>query len=511
MIRIVVFLALLAVLAFGAAWIAERPGEVAITWQGWRLETSVIVAAAALVVVVVLAILFWSLVRLVVRSPDLIALFMRERRRARGWRAITSGLIAIGTGNAAIASRAAAEARKLAGDELLTLLLAAQAAQLEGLSERAEGEFRAMLGTPETRLLGMRGLYIEARRKNDTGAARSLAEEAARADPALPWASEALVEFQCLAGNWSGALETVERAGRAGAIARAALRRRRAVLLTAQAMTVEDKDPPTAREYAVEAAGLAPDLVPAAALAGRLLGADGKLRRAARYVEGAWKTSPHPDLAEVYGDLRPGDSARDRLKRVRKLAAKAPGSLESALAVARAALEASDFAQARKALTPHLDDPTQRVCLLMAEIEASEHGDHGKAREWSSRALRAKRDAAWVADGFVSERWLPASPATGRLDAFVWAVPPTAQPGPVLEQPRQAPIAIAPAAEARASSAGAEEAATRRIAAPARPRTAPGVEPVVAEPPLPDDPGPEPTPEPRKRFSLFDWLARPSA
>jgi HemY protein len=506
MIRVVAFLVLLALLAFGAAWIAERPGEVAVTWQGWRLETSVIVAGAALLVVVVLAVLFWSLVRFVLRSPDLIALFLRERRRARGWRAITSGLIAIGTGNAAIASRAAAEARKLAADEPLTFLLAAQAAQLEGAGERAEGEFRAMLGKPETRLLGLRGLYIEARRKNDAGGARAFAEEAARADPAVPWASEALVEFQCLGGNWAGALETVERAGQAGAIDRATLRRRRAVLLTAQAIAEEERNPAAARAHAVEAASLAPDLVPAAALAGRLLGADGKLRRAARYVEAAWKASPHPDLAEVYADLRPGDSARDRLKRVRKLAAKAPGNLESALAVARAALEASDFERARTVLIPHLDDPTQRVCLLIAEIEASEHADHGKAREWSQRALRAKRDPAWVADHFVSERWLPASPATGRLDAFVWAVPPSPGAGPVLEHPpRIALPAARPEPEARPTPA-AEATETPRNAAPKRTH-----EPVVAEPPLPDDPGPEPVPEPRWRFRLLDWLARPGA
>ncbi len=515
MIRIVVFLLFVALIAFGAAWIADRPGEVAITWQGWRMETSVTVAAVALLAVIVLAVLFWTFVRFILRSPDLISFFLRERRRARGWRAISNGLIAIGTGNLALASRSAAEAKKLAGDEPLTLLLAAQAAQLEGASARAEAEFKAMLGRSETRLLGLRGLYVEARRRNDAGTARAVAEEAERDNPALSWASEAQIEFQCLAGNWAGALQTVERAGRARAIDKAMLRRRRAVLLTALALANEEKDPAKARGDAVEAAKLAPDLVPAAALAGRLLGAEGKLRRAARFVEAAWKASPHPDLAEVYMDLRPGDSARDRLKRAKKLAKKSPGHIEGALALARAGLEAADFDQARKALAPFLADPTQRVCLLMAEIEASERGDHGKAREWTARAMRARRDAAWVADGYVSERWLPASPVTGKLDAFIWSAPSQGK-APVLEQAaataRSKSLAKADSVPLAPAPGAAVEAAARRIAPPRPLAERETAEPIVAEPPLPDDPGPEPAMEaPRKRFRLLDWLARPSA
>jgi HemY protein len=39
------------------------------------------------------------------------------------------------------------------------------------------------------------------------------------------------------------------------------------------------------------------------------------------------------------------------------------------------------------------------------------------------RALNARRDPAWSADGFVSDRWLPVSPISGRLDAFEWKDP----------------------------------------------------------------------------------------
>jgi HemY protein len=59
----------------------------------------------------------------------------------------------------------------------------------------------------------------------------------------------------------------------------------------------------------------------------------------------------------------------------------------------------------------------------MAELERTEHGDSGKERAWTLRAVRARHDPAWTADGYVSDRWRPVSPVTGRLDAFQWQTP----------------------------------------------------------------------------------------
>ncbi len=45
-------------------------------------------------------------------------------------------------------------------------------------------------------------------------------------------------------------------------------------------------------------------------------------------------------------------------------------------------------------------------------------------------------DPVWTADGYVSDRWRPVSPVTGRLDAFQWLTPVAALPSdkaPVIE------------------------------------------------------------------------------
>jgi HemY protein len=422
MIRVALFLVVIVVLALGAVWLADRPGDVAITWQGLRVETSVMVAAVAIAMLVAVAVAGWSLLRFVVTSPARAAAALAERRRRRGFAAISRGLVAIGAGDARAAHRFAAEALRNAPAEPLALLLTAQTAQLNGERGAAEAAFRAMAARPDTRLLGLHGLYVEAQRRHDTAAARHFAEEAAQAAPALPWAGEAVLEFRCAAADWDGALECLEANRASGLIDKAAHRRLRGVLLTARALAAEEHDRDRAKTLAIEAARLAPDLVPAATLAGRLLADAGEPRKAGKILDAAWRANPHPDLADGYAHVRLSDSARDRLKRIEALVRQPEGHVEGALALARAALDARELGKARTALAPLLAAPTQRVAMLMAELEEMT-GDAGRAREWMARALHARHDPAWTADGFVSDRWMPVSPVSGRIDAFQWKVP----------------------------------------------------------------------------------------
>ncbi len=486
MIRVIFYLILVAALAFGAVWMADRPGEVAITWQGTRIDTSVLVLIAAVAAVVVAAVIVWSILRAIVRAPETIARYRRYRRGVRGYLAVSQGLIAVGSGDARAAKRFTAEAVRIAPREPLTLLLNAQSAQLSGDHGTAVATFQEMASRDDTRVLGLHGLFVEAQRRADHAAALTYAEEAARHASVPVWAAQAVLEFRCVAGDWSGALERLDRNLKSRLIDRRTYRRQRAVLLTAQAQAIAGTDRERATALAREAAKLAPDLVPAAALAARLLGEAGERRKAARIIERAWHANPHPNLADVYVALRPGDSARQRLSRVEALAAKGPADAEAALAVARAALDAKEFAAARTALAPYTAAPRRRVAALMAELEMAQ-GDEGRAREWMARALNARRDPAWTADAFVSDHWLPISPVSGRLDAFEWkdplagedhgtviehraepsvpAVParvetPQAGPAPQAEPSEQAPHAL-PANEERERAQRADEEKSR--------------------------------------------------
>jgi HemY protein len=498
---------LIALASVGAAWVADQP-ELVLTWGGWRARLDPLASVLALGLVVIAAMLAWAIVRGLWRTPERLRRNRRERRQARGRHAITQGLLAIGHGDSAAARAHADVARRHAAHDPLALLLHAQSAQLDGDRDGARRAFHAMAEREDTRLLGLRGLFIEAQRADDPAAAATIAEEALKTAPASTWASQAVLGFRCAKGDWTGALSILDNNLASGLVDRAAYRRQRGVLLTARALELENHHRDLSRESAMEAIKLAPTLVPAAVLASKYQSEAHQIRRSMRIVEAAWLANPHPDLADAYAHVKLGDSARQRLVRVETLAQKAPGHFESALAVARAAIDASEFARAREALAPLIAAPTQRVAMLMAEIERTEHGDSGRARAWTLRAVRAAHDPVWTADGYVSDRWRPVSPVTGRLDAFQWQTPLAALPSdktatiessafteamlaprrvepPRPAEPRDAPVETPPAAPAAQDNS--PTVSPEPVTTPTPAPTAPA--PVVAEPaPLPPTP-----------------------
>src|SRR5260370_41636584 len=115
MVRLLLFLALLCLVALGLAWIAEHPGDrVAFALLGYRVETYLTVVIAG---VAVLAIALWSVLLFVLRAPTLVALTRRARRREKGFTALSRGMVAIGCGAARTARPHAPRAHPLSGAE----------------------------------------------------------------------------------------------------------------------------------------------------------------------------------------------------------------------------------------------------------------------------------------------------------------------------------------------------------------------------------------------------------
>jgi HemY protein len=483
MIRIILFLLLIALGAAGAAWVAEQTGDVVLSWGNLKIATTLPVFVLGLGIVIVAAVMLWAMLRGLWRTPQRIRKNRRERRHARGRHAITQGLLAIGHGDSSAARAHAKVARRHAAQDPLALLLHAQSAQLDGDREGAQRAFHAMAEREDTRLLGLRGLFIEAQRADDPVAAVMVAEEALKLSPSSSWASHAVLGFCCAKGDWAGALRILDNNQSSGLIDKATYRRQRGVLLTARALELANVDRDLSRESVMEAVKLAPTLVPAAVLASKYESEAHQVRRSMRIVETAWLAQPHPDLADAYAHVRLGDSARQRLVRVETLSAKAPGHIEGALAIARAAIDASEYAKARAALAPFIAAPTQRVAMLMAEIERTEHGDSGRARAWTLRAVRALHDPAWTADGYVSDRWRPVSPVTGRLDAFQWQTPVAALPSDKGDAIDSSPFEEAMLATPRPAAV---------IEPPAPAEAEPAVVPAAPEPPAAQDNAPPP-------------------
>lgn len=426
MIKILFFVLLVFALGFGFAWLADMPGEVVMTINNQQISISLMVAAVTIVGIIVTLMLLWWLLNVLFTSPQRMQRFFRARRRDRGYQSLSTGIIAAGAGDPANARKMLKQAGGLlsATSEPLLQLLDAQAEMLEGKHDSARTKFEAMLDDPELRNLGLRGLYMEAQRLGDRDAQKHYAEKAAELAPQLAWASRAALDLKTAAGDWDGAIRLLDQQKATKLIEKPEASRKRAVLLTAMALSNMEAEPAKAKQAALEAHRLAPEFAPAAIAAADAALRLNEMRRAVKVLETTWRKQPHPDVALAYVNARAGDSAVDRLKRADQLEKLKPNTTESSMIVAQMAMEAGEFERARKSVAAVLrNEPRESAFMLMADIEDAQTGDQGRVREWLSRAVRAPRDPAWTADGYVSQKWSPISPITGRIDAFEWRVP----------------------------------------------------------------------------------------
>ncbi len=428
MIRLFLVCVVIAAVAFVTVWAADHPGRVVLQWEAYRIETSVAVLIGAAAIVVALAIGAYQLWRFVSHGPRSFREARRRRREQRGYRALTRGLVAVAAGDAKGARRLARRADALLGDPPLTLLLSAQAAQLEGDGTAAKAYFEAMLERSETEFLGLRGLLVEATKAGDRTRALELARRAYRLRPETPWVLTTLIDLQTRAGAWIDAEATVATALKHRAIESAEATRRRAVLLLGRARDARAaNDPRDALSFVRKAIALAPDLVPAIKLAAELQIETSRGAAARKTIAAAWALSPHRELGGLFLRSVEASAPAERVKHVEELIAANPDDVESHALGARAALDAQLWGAARRHLEAAVTKrPAARIYRLMAELEESEYDDREAARRWLLEASNAQPDPVWICDqcGVPVPDWPMHCPACGGFDAVVWRSPP---------------------------------------------------------------------------------------
>ena len=316
MLRAIWLLVLLGALASAAAWLADNPGEVILHWQGWRLDTSFSLLLGAVVVIAVAAALLYRLWGALGRVPGRLIKARDERRRRRGYLALTRGMVAVAAGDADEARRQTRRADVLLGDPPLTMLLSAQAAQLDGEKRAAGNFFTAMLGRPETEFLGVRGLLIQAMNEGGEDKALDLAHRAYSLRPKSQWVASNLFDLQVRAERWVEAGETLSRSVRHKLVSDAEGRRGRAVIGYCLGLEARARGDGAGYLKALQKAhDLDPEFIPAAVSLARRLAADGKGSKAASVIERGLEAPAPSGLRRCLrgrerGQERPGKGRR---------------------------------------------------------------------------------------------------------------------------------------------------------------------------------------------------------
>lgn len=435
LLKILLFVALVAALAFGATLLIESEHGLMVSFAGWEFTfgplQGVVVAVLLLALVwlvLKLAGLIVAVLKFVLGDETAISRYFDRSRERRGFKALADGMLALASGDGREAISKAAKAERLLNRPELTNLLTAQAAEMSGDRKKAESTYKALLTDDRTRFVGVRGLMKQKLSDGDTDTALKLAEKAFALKPAHAEVQDTLLQLQAEKADWKGARKTLGAKLRHGTLPREVHRRRDAVLALSEARGIIDEDGPIeARESAIEANRLSPDLVPAAVMAARSYIEQGKARYATRVVKKAWEVTPHPDLATAFADIKPDETAQARLKRFKALTGLKPSHPETRMLLAELHIAAEDFPEARKALGDLAEtDPTARSLTLVAAIERGQGADDVVVRGWLTKALTASRGPQWICEscGSASAEWDPVCGNCGSFDTLSWKTAP---------------------------------------------------------------------------------------
>ncbi len=433
--KVILFVLVIAGLTLAAGLMSDSGNVMRITVAGWEFTIGPLQAAFLGLVLLIAVWLFLrilglagAVVRFLSGDETAISRYFDRNRERRGYKALSEGMLALASGEHRLALTRAQAADKLLGKPELTTLLVAQTAEAAGDTARAAAAYKALLSDDKTRFVGIRGLLHQKLAEGDSEVALKLAEKAFELRPRHAETQDLLLKLQSEAGDWGGARATLGAKLKTGALPKDVYRRRDAVLALQEARVVVDDDATIeAREAAIEANKLSPDLIPAAAMAARSYTAKGDRKNATRVLKKAWEAQPHPDLAAAFADIEPDETPEARLKRFRVLTTLRPDADETILLLTELHLAAEDFPAARRAVgdlpTRH---PTQRALALLAAITRGEGAEDAVVRDLIAQALSAPRGPQWCCDKCqaIHSSWQPVCDNCGSFDTLSWREPP---------------------------------------------------------------------------------------
>lgn len=443
LLKILIFVALVGALAFGAEFLIASSDYIRIVLMGTEYTLPPLIAVIGLGVLLLgmwlllkLAGLLVAVLRFINGDETALSRYFDRNREKRGYEALSDGMMALASGDHRTAITKAQKAERLLQRPELTTLLTAQAAEGAGDTFTAETAYKRLLEQDRTRFVGVRGLLAQQLSKGNTDKAMKLAEKAFALKPRDEATQDILLKLQAQDENWTGARQTLTAKLKAGTLPKDVHKRRSAVLALATARdALAAGQTETARAESLEANRLSPDLVPAAVMAARMNIDAGNARGAAKLLKTAWKTQPHPDLAAAFAAIEPAETPAARLKRFGPLLKMLPGHAETRLLEAELQVTAEDFAAARRAMGDLAEtQPTTRALSLMAAIERGEGAEDAVVRGWLTRALTVSRGPQWCcgACGNVQGVWAPLCDECGSFDTLSWTEPKQSRDAPAM-------------------------------------------------------------------------------
>lgn len=393
-IKFIFIFGLFCVLGF---FIFNNPGSASFEWMGYSVKVPIGLFIASLFLVLVLASVFLNVLKFFCSLPQTYLSVLKKKKTQKSKSLLIDGLSAIAAGQ----NQEAKEIMKLTSeviptDDDLTQFVAAQASYMIGDEENATRMYLNLLKNKRTSFLGLRGLLMQAKERNDYNLTQEYINKSIAIRPDSPWLqSEYLINSIRLAQK--GIFSENEKNKLLKYIPKDLWHKHKAMIYWLKLQSNLPISYSDREDLHLKIFSFAPEWILNVKKLAELYIKMSSFSKAQKIIMDSFKKTPHRILGElwdiVFSDLQP----MDRYRTMEKLVSGNEMHAESQYSLAQSAIKAQLWGQAEKHLDQFLSyGVTKTGCLLMAELMEKKYPTQPElSREWLQRAAQINSDYNW--------------------------------------------------------------------------------------------------------------------
>jgi HemY protein len=340
---------------------------------------------------------------------------------------LLKAMTSVTAGDMTAARKCLKELRNLIGDDTIVDVLTLKIYKGEKNFDKMEELSSKLMNNPDLELVSLKAAVEAQMQKKEFEQALITANKAFEVRQDLYWVIESAFNLRAKAGDWEGALQVLNSGFKKKIVPAEKYKHLKAVTLYQLAENAKQSgDSVNFFKYCSQALECDPQLVPAAlALAEYYVQNDNQTRKAANVLSNIWRRNPTTEIAEMYLNLWPDDTAAARVQRMESLAltnSKRPSLNNLLLAVFDAKAKFWNKARSEFEIFLINNPATKRIAKVIYEYEKHFHKNEAAAQSWKNKTASCADDSVWVcpACGNVSKKWQPVCDKCSAVGEYKW-------------------------------------------------------------------------------------------
>jgi len=425
MIRLTFFSILGVTIAFGAYWISANPGDILITWQGWEVRLSVAVSVMLLILYTIfifatLKLFKWLNISALLGSPKRLA-----AKRAKGEKMLDQAWSSYALDDYDVAIKLGLRAKAVLGNDHNVLRLLAKATQKS--SKDKNPYIDALKSSPGNAAWAQKQELEDLIDQKSWPAALTIIQSLLQDYPKNKFLLKKNVVISACLSEWSHAKEAITKAEKErGALPKKQINHYKAVIdyaLALEKKAAGKKD--ESLSLLKSALKLDPAYAPAALAAAKIHLEQAEPKTSEKIILSMWKKAPNRELGEMALELYPAESSNETFRRISKLSMSASNFSESQHVLAKAAIDAGHWPEAREAIDKVIqtNNATKETYALLSTLEKKQKNDDAAIADLQKKIEVAKDEVKWTCAECEASfnHYAPLCTSCGSFDGLKWS------------------------------------------------------------------------------------------